>query len=401
MVGYTKLRKRFIGLLSSTILTSLFNFIFFTGMSLLLSLNDFGEFSFQYSLVYLILPFLEFGSTTLMLSSSGDKNNLLVNAHINMVLIITIVVSCISYTLGYGVNITIILLNVFAAFTFLYVQSYFIKERDSIKQICIALLSGALKLLILLYVYMSDKESVNFLNYVFLLFALSNVIPFLIFMRPMKYNFKIIKVNRIYFKDIFWIAVSAIVATLLMRFDQIIIGHYLDKRLLGYYMISLQWLTIVSLISNTLLKFSFSETNNINVEAYINLIAKKTRIINIFLITIFIIFLISVLGIVYMLYAGNTYILISTIILSIGFLFSIKFNILSIVLYKIKQTKVLFNIQVLQIILQILFIISFYNFLGFFVFPITFVIIRVFGYFYLKNYIYRQKKRFNIQQEVS
>ncbi|WP_417898706.1 oligosaccharide flippase family protein [Bacillus haimaensis] len=384
---YMNYGRRFLGVLSGTTIQALVNFSFFTGLSLILSPVHFGDFAFAYTIIFFIIPFLDFGATTYLLSKNNTVEE--VNNYLNFIILISFLF--LSFFLFYNISYFFVTL---ASITFLLIQyfhSYMIKFKQVKMQMKFAFIYGLFKVLafILIFYFSNDKESIDF---IILIIAISNILSLLPFIKRVKYHWSIkIGFFNKYFKSVSWIGFSGILAIILMRFDQIIMGKFLDIEYLGFYLISIQWLTIISLISNSLLKFSFSELENVSLKKYLTYLKNKTKIINLTLVVFFTTFLCISSIITFFLYE-NLIIIQSIIIISIGFLFSIKFNFYSIILYKTNNTKKLFSIQLYQFLIQVTFIYVSFPSLGYYSFPVAFSLIRIFGYVYIQRFCEKRAK---------
>lgn len=384
--------KNFLGILGSSIIQSGFNFIFFTAISLMLTSNLFGEFSFFYTLMYFIVPFLDFGSSTYIMSSKKKKYVNTINNYLNTIIYFLLIIATILIILK-SFLYAILLLNVIFLLLQQFLQSVLIKEKLISPQLYFSLINGIGKSIgLILIFYFRDSNFI--LDLIFIVFLVINIVSVIPFLKLIRYRFKTLKFkkDRYIFKEIFWIGITSILTILIMRFDQIIIGLFISKEMLGYYLIAMQWLTIVSLISNALLKYSFTESQNKSVSEYLYLLKERALRINILLLLSFTAFLVITSFIIFLLYDNNNYIFFSVLILSIGYLFSIKFNTLSVVFYMERKSRTLFVIQVYQFFIQYLSILALFPLFHFYSFPLAFSIIRVFGYFQIKYFLKKVNK---------
>ncbi|BCB05863.1 lipopolysaccharide biosynthesis protein [Bacillus sp. KH172YL63] len=396
MKDYTKYLKRFLGILSSSILNSVFNFLLFTLLSIISSERFFGEFSFAYAMIFLFIPFVELGVSTFLLSNNYAEYENSILSLVNLMLSLCVFLGVLLFSSN--IEFALIFINVAAASLYQIVYSMLIKNKMIKHQLIFSILNGTIKLIIVLLVAITDTN----LNMILIILIISNVLPTLFYLKKVNYKYTISKevINKRFWFDIKWISLSTLIAVLLMRLDQIIIGHFLNKNLLGWYMISIQWFMIISIISTSLLKYSFSEVQTLSPHKIYEWLRKNEKKIDALLISFFLIFIIVLLVAIKFIYSQEKLLTMTILILSFGFYFSIKYNFYSIITYKEKNTKVLFIIQILQLFIQLIIIMVFFKYVGYYSFPIAFSFIRLFGYLYLKHNIKKKYKLYFVTKAI-
>ena len=186
----------------------------------------------------------------------------------------------------------------------------------SIKTICVRI-----AYLILLFIMV--KEAKDWKNYVFLLvfsIAANNVLSFIHIKRRIKFDFSNIELKK-HIKPMFFVVILSNANILYTQLDRIMLGEYVNKSSVSYYVMAQNVITIVNSIALTIITVSLPRLSNYisnnKEEQYIYLVNKLAKYLFYFLFPMSI--GIAVLGKEIMpFYGGNDYISAGPVLMVFG-----------------------------------------------------------------------------------
>lgn len=398
----SKIKKDIMSVIGGRVFTSGLYFTFIGILMAILSVEDYGKYTYYYSLIAIIPFFMDLGTNNAFLSLGAKKindeqhvfevcrsNYLAIKYLLFLVFILFALVLFLIGKLNY-ILLIVLITGIFVALQELMVNLLAVKKKFGRFSILMPMKNILSLAILMLFIFFMGEGELNANNSIFIL-SIATVISmifYLLFGKDYFFEKKLISIDEC--KQLCsyssWLVVYGFCIALMMRIDIFILEYYsanhtfIDSNELGYFSAAFSLGLVLPMVTNSIVKVAFPNLSQFNttsqVKKYISLVRRATLPISlcVFMFSIFVVFLVKMYF--YEKYGSSIDIF---LVISLATMISFFTNLLLPLFYTANKTFFIAKLGMAQLVVNILasfILIYFYGALGA---SISILVVRLIG----------------------